>query len=86
MIITEASHYATINSTAFVAQVVPVNVDKPILTIVRHAEGESIPTNMQSLINLMHTDPRSDLTASFMWEGAEEMQSTILDNVENQAL
>jgi len=86
MIITEASHYATINSTAFIAQVVPVNVDKPILTIVRHTEGEAIPTNMQSLITLMHTDPRSDLTACMMWEGAEEMQNTIQDNLDNQAI
>ena len=86
MIITEASHYATINSTAFVAQVVPYNVDKPILTVVRHAEGEPIPTNMQSLIQLMHTDPRSDLLPVQMWEGAEEMQKTIQDNVDNQVI
>lgn len=86
MIIEQASHYATINSTAFVAQVVPFNVDKPILTIVRHAEGEAIPTNMQSLIDLMHTAPKSDLTATMMWEHAEEMQSTVLDNIDNQAI
>ena len=86
MFIEQASHYATINSTAFVAQVVPFNVDKPILTIVRHAEGEAIPTNMQSLIDLMHTDPRSDLLAVHIWEGAEEFNNTVEDNVDNQAI
>lgn len=86
MIITEASHYATINSTAFVAQVVPYNVDKPILTIVQHAEGEPIPTNMQSLIQLMHTEPRSDMTCFHIFEGAEEMSKSIHDNIDNQVL
>lgn len=86
MHIDQASYYATINSTAFVAQVVPFNVDRPLLTIVRHAEGETIPTNMQELIKLMHTDPRSDLLPVQMWEGAEEMQRTIQDNVDNQVI
>ena len=81
-----ANYYATINSTAFVVQVVPYNVDKPILTIVRHEEGLAIPTNVASLIDMIHQHPRSDTIAVHLMSGADEMRSSIQDNCEDQEL
>ena len=81
-----ANYYATINSTAFVAQVVPYNVDKPILTVVRHEEGVAIPTNVASLIEMIHEHPRSETIAAHLMAGAAEMRASIQDNCEDQEL
>lgn len=80
MIIETASHYSTINSTAFVVQFVPLNVDRPYLHIVRKSEDTPIPTNVAALKEMI-ANSSPGIVHNF--EGAKEVRVTTLDNVED---
>ncbi len=78
MIIETASHYSTINSSAFVVQFVPFNVDKPILSIIMKDENEPVPTNVAKLKEMINNQG-----AGFVhcFEGAKEVNNESFDSV-----
>ena len=77
-----AAVYSSINSTAFVAQVVPHNVDKPILTIVTKSADEPLPTNVATIIQMIR-DCNASLEHTGILDGAIEMRNNQSDIGEN---
>lgn len=80
MIIETASHYSTINSTAFVVQFVPLHVNKPILHILLKGEDDPIPTNVAALTEMIN-DASPGVEHHF--EGAKEIRDNTFDTVED---
>lgn len=83
MIIETASHYSTINSTAFVVQFVPLHVNKPLLTVVTKAEEDPIPTNVAALAEMIN-EASPGVTHHF--EGAKEVRDNTFDTVEDYTI
>lgn len=74
-----ASHYATINSTAYVAKVEVLEMSTPVLTIVVKNEEDPIPTNSQTIVNAINVET---LAMEFPLEGAKFRRDNISDNLD----
>ncbi len=80
MIIETASHYSTINSTAFIVAYTPIHVDRQVLHIILREEDAPIPTNVAALKELIQA---SQPGHQHIFEGAKVIRDDTNDNVED---
>tara|TARA_B100000497_G_C7450492_1_gene279314 strand:- start:253 stop:504 length:252 start_codon:yes stop_codon:yes gene_type:complete len=80
MIIETASHYSTINSTAYIVAYTPVHVDRQVLHILHREEDAPIPTNVAALKVLIEG---SQPNHTHIFEGAKVIRDDVNDNVED---
>lgn len=81
-----ASQYATINSTAFIAKVLPNGIDDPVLVVVLHDGTKQKFTNLDELLTLMDTAPSSDVDAVPLLSGGMKQRDSTLDNIPDQQI
>jgi hypothetical protein len=74
-----ASHYATINSTAYVATVEVLEMSTPVLTIVDKAADDPVPTNSKTIVNSINLNR---LSMEFPIEGAKYIRDNTTDNLD----